>query len=725
MLDFIINGKKVSGKKGETILQVARRNGIYIPTMCYLEKVSPIGSCRLCLVEVKYPDSTSSDLVLSCQTPAIANIEVQTDTEKLFKHRQNIIKFYNVNHPLECGVCDKSGACDLQNKNLEFAVNSQEFAIKEQYRKIEDWNFIQYDPSLCIVCEKCVSTCNEVIGDDSIKVKFGGYSSSIITKTGEPLDCTFCGECIAVCPVGALISKDFKYSANSWELTKIPSTCSHCSSGCQLYYEVKHGKIRRVTNDFETETLCGAGRFAFDFATTSQSELSFDEVVERFKNSDAILFNSEITNEEAKILNEIAKKIGAKLVNPDARNYQKFLNAFSKTSGTNLYNGTLNNIENSNQIIVFGSKVVSDNPGVRYKLTQAYKKHRAFISYFHPIYEPILQNTIKQFVNYEVGTEDGVTALLADLFIGDKKDLDLDIGYLSGETNVAEEELAQIKTVEKRAKNKTLIIGADLIAHENSENIAKFIGLIQKYSDWKVVIIPTQTNTLGVSQICDISDLDYNSEFKNSVGYNIKAQTTISAFDGDFSVPALNQQEGTFTTIDKKVVKLYPAVDFNGKTLNDIASEILDTPKKWTINWTKEIFDIEFDDLENLSLEIQNISADEVEIDEIDDLPSYDGTVIYFLNPPLQFNPATAKALSKHFEEPLNLIGSEQFARASKLKNGDKVKFEVNGISFERIFKLNNKLKGVVGINPFFDKSLDIYKIISNYRFAKVKIEKI
>ena len=129
--------------------------------------------------------------------------------------------------------------------------------------------------------------------------------------------------------------------------------------------------------------------------------------------------------------------------------------------------------------------------------------------------------------------------------------------------------------------------------------------------------------------------------------------------------------------------------------------------------------------LENLSLETQNISADEVEIDEIDDLPSYDGTVIYFLNPPLQFNPATAKALSKHFEEPLNLIGSEQFARASKLKNGDKVKFEVNGISFERIFKLNNKLKGVVGINPFFDKSLDIYKIISNYRFAKVKIEKI
>jgi NADH-quinone oxidoreductase subunit G len=178
MTKFFIDGKEVVAEKGETILNVARKNDIYIPTMCYLEKVSPISSCRLCVVDVEGNDG----FVLSCQTPPVEGIKVTTNSPELHKHRKNIMKFYDVNHPLECGVCDKSGACDLQNKTLEFGVDCQDFSAKEQYRKIDNWGMIQYDPSLCIVCEKCVSTCNEVIGDDAIELHFGGYSSGIIPK---------------------------------------------------------------------------------------------------------------------------------------------------------------------------------------------------------------------------------------------------------------------------------------------------------------------------------------------------------------------------------------------------------------------------------------------------------------------------------------------------------------------------------------------------------------
>ncbi|HIO70333.1 MAG TPA: 2Fe-2S iron-sulfur cluster binding domain-containing protein, partial [Campylobacterales bacterium] len=160
MTKFYIDGKEVTAHKGETILEVARREGIYIPTMCYISKVSPIASCRLCVVEVKGVDG----FVLSCQTPPTEGIEVFTNSPELFQHRQNIMKLYNVNHPLECGVCDKSGECELQNKTLEFGVQSQEFSAKEQYRPIRNWGKIQYDPSLCIMCERCVSTCNEAIG---------------------------------------------------------------------------------------------------------------------------------------------------------------------------------------------------------------------------------------------------------------------------------------------------------------------------------------------------------------------------------------------------------------------------------------------------------------------------------------------------------------------------------------------------------------------------------
>jgi len=273
-INFTIDGISVEAHKGETILQVARKNDIYIPTMCYISKTSPCASCRLCSVEVEGHDG----VVLSCNTPPTEGVNIITNSVELEKERTNIMKLYDVNHPLECGVCDKSGECDLQNKTLEFNVGQQDFSAKDKSRSIDHWGLINYDPSLCILCEKCVHVCNEAIGDDAIEVKFGGYSSTIIPKNAEQLDCTYCGECIAVCPVGALISSDFQYSANAWELTRIPATCAHCSGGCSLEYEVKEAGISRdadiyrVKNNYEYTNLCGAGRFGFDFHNKAQKK---------------------------------------------------------------------------------------------------------------------------------------------------------------------------------------------------------------------------------------------------------------------------------------------------------------------------------------------------------------------------------------------------------------------------------------------------------------------
>lgn len=337
MITFTINNQPVTAKKGETILQAARKAGFYIPTMCYIEKTTPCASCRLCVVETDKTDG----LILSCQTPPTQDLAVTIDSERLQRERTNIMQMYDVNHPLECGVCDKSGACDLQNKTLEFGVSHQHFSAKEQHRKIEHWGLINYDPSLCILCEKCVHVCNEIIGDDAIELQFGGYKSAVIPKNSDVLDCTFCGECIAVCPVGALVSSQFQYTANAWELTQVPATCAHCSAGCSLTYEVKHNsiatggesKIYRVTNNFEVATLCGAGRFGFDFnIQASKDEVLFEKAVLAFKNAKAVRFSSLITNEEAFILQRFKEKFGLKLFNEEARAYQSFMNAYSCVS---------------------------------------------------------------------------------------------------------------------------------------------------------------------------------------------------------------------------------------------------------------------------------------------------------------------------------------------------------------------------------------------------------
>ena len=748
MVNFTIDGQKVTAQKGETILNVARREGIYIPTMCYIEKTSPCASCRLCSVEVEGVDG----FILSCNTPPTEGIAIKTNSAELEKERTNIMKLYDVNHPLECGVCDKSGECDLQNKTLEFGLATQNFTARDQKREIKDWGLINYDPALCILCEKCVHVCNENIGDDAIDLQFGGYKSTVIVKDGsENLDCTYCGECIAVCPVGALISSDFKYTTNAWELSSIPAICAHCSAGCSLEYDVKHASITqpqesiyRVKNNFEYTSLCGAGRFGFDFQVkASKDEVKFNEAVERIKEADAIRFSSNITNEEAFILNELKKHLGLKLFNEDARRYQEFMNAYSSVSKNLHHSGSLEAIEQSDAVIVIGSRIATDNPGVRYALTKTARHNGAKITYMHPIEDELMKNVVTQFIKYEVATEEGVLALLAqtllkteDMSESEKHFIDsLDEGYLSAESNVGDDELELLRKNLLRAKNRTLVVGSDLISHEKAVNIAKIVALIEKYSEFSVVVVPPQTNTLGVSLICD---LDKDDKGLNLVGYNAKGAFTIGTdSNSDLMMPALNQQEGTFVSINNQLLPTNVAIGFDGYCLNDLANA-LGVQAKNTIDYTAKLpltkgFNATaFDSLENYLdadgkdnrgylLNSIIVESDDVEFDEVDELPEFNGAVVYHCNPVLQFNQDTARATQ--LEKDTALVGSASFASAAKLSDGDLVEITLDSMKIERKFVLSSELKGTIALNPTFDLGVD--NLSGLYRFEKAKFMRV
>jgi len=744
-IKFSINGKDVTANAGETILNVARREDIYIPTMCYIKKTNPIASCRLCVVEVK----DTEGFVLSCQTPVKDGISVNTESKELYTHRQNIMRFYDVNHPLECGVCDKSGACELQNKTLEFNINSQKFSAKEQSRKIEQWGLINYDPNLCIMCERCVHVCNEVIGDDAIDLKFGGYNSSVIPKNSDTLDCTFCGECVSVCPVGALVSSDFQYIANAWELSQVPSACTHCSAGCAIEYERRHtatfennqSTIQRVTNDFENTTLCGAGRFGFDYDNkdVQKNQTALVSAQEALKKASTIAFNSIITNEEALILQQLKEKTGVKLYNSEAYNYKKFLTSYSQKTGKSLYSASLDTIEKSDAVIVFGTRIGTDNPAVRYKLTQAERHRKSRIAYLHPIHEELISNVAREFINYEVGSEEGVMALLLRSILEDNETPeiksfidDLDEGYLSAESNVGEDELETLFKSFKNSKNRVLVLGEDLLAHDHSENIAAMAGLIEKFSDYRVLIVPPSVNTLGVALICD---LDENKD-GYTVGYNTQGDFTLSALgNGDLDMPSLNQQEGTVTTIDKRVVPINVAASYDGYTLADVAN----INEKYTVELTaklpiqKGFTSVDFDslevrvnqtgeDLRGYALESYSVETNN-SIKDISDLDSYNGTIVYRANPVLQFNAFTAA--TKQLSSENILEGSEQFAKAARIKDGDFI--EINSTDFKnsKVFKVNPKLKGTIALLPTFEEGLSSDWVSSRYRFFKVQITKV
>lgn len=487
-----------------------------------------------------------------------------------------------------------------------------------------------------------------------------------------------------------------------------------------------------MNNIHGLESLCEAEQFVYAYENDAKKdETAFAKTIEMFKCSDTIIFNSMITNEEAMILQELKQIHGYKLVNKEAKKFQTFLNNFGRVSGKRLYGANLNTIETSDFLIILGCPISSDNPMVRGSLETARNERKAYIAYMHPIEDESLNNLVTQHLKHEVGSEEGLVAMLADLVVSKegkeryKSFFDaLDMGYICGESSVGEEEFDLINEKLLQHKKHVLLIGSDLFNHPRAENIAKILGAISKYSDFEILMAAPEANSLGVSLICD---LDERAEGKR-VGYNVKADYTLSFLgDGDLDMPALSQQEGTFTSLDKKVVPLKGTTAYDGYSLNDIANA-LGVQAERAIDYTAKLpvasgyKAVAFVDLENsgYALENVNVKIEDVTLEDIDDISEFNGTVIYRCNHPLsQLNPFENKA--HQIEGDLEILGSKQFAAVAKMSTGTMVRFKMDGKTYERKLKVSENLKGTVAYNPVFD-STDNY---DEYRYKRVKLEEV
>ncbi|PKN13005.1 MAG: NADH-quinone oxidoreductase subunit G [Deltaproteobacteria bacterium HGW-Deltaproteobacteria-4] len=263
MITLKINGQTVQIEKDATILAAAEKTGIRIPTLCYLKKVSPTGACRICVVDVKGAEKPMA----SCHTPAEEGMEVTTESPRLSKIRKQVIELLLVNHPLDCPVCDAAGECELQNICYEHDVTTQPFVAEDvNADAITGWPLIEQVPNRCVMCEKCVKVCHEVIGADALCVNLKGDRAFIDKNLAK---CEFCGNCVQVCPTGTMISKPFKFQARGWELSKVPSTCTSCGSQCQIELNVKNNRLFRVTSTdgvtCNDGNLCFNGFFGSDY----------------------------------------------------------------------------------------------------------------------------------------------------------------------------------------------------------------------------------------------------------------------------------------------------------------------------------------------------------------------------------------------------------------------------------------------------------------------------
>lgn len=206
--------------------------------------------------------------VTACNTLAVEGMEVATDTPRLQEIRRDILQLILADHPLDCPVCDKAGGCLLQRLTYDLGVAEPGHPLPlEGHRPIRDWPLIEYEPQRCITCMRCIKVCHEVIGLGALALKGKGYRARVGPSKGQSLNCEFCGECVEICPTGALLSKPFRAKAKAWELQGKPTVCPYCPAGCRLGYQIKGNRVMRavsIPGPPNEGTLCVGGRFGFD-----------------------------------------------------------------------------------------------------------------------------------------------------------------------------------------------------------------------------------------------------------------------------------------------------------------------------------------------------------------------------------------------------------------------------------------------------------------------------
>jgi NADH-quinone oxidoreductase subunit G len=252
MVEIELDGKKVEAQEGSMIMHAAEQAGTYIPHFCYHKKLSIAANCRMCLVDVeKMPKPMPA-----CATPVSQGMIVRTKSEKAIKAQQSVMEFLLINHPLDCPICDQGGECQLQDLAVGYGGSTSRYEEEKRvvFHKDVGPLISMEEMSRCIHCTRCVRFGQEVAGVMELGMSHRGEHAEIETFLGQTIDSELSGNMIDICPVGALTSKPFRYSARTWELGRRKSISPHDSTGANLIVQVKNNKVMRVV-PFENEEV--------------------------------------------------------------------------------------------------------------------------------------------------------------------------------------------------------------------------------------------------------------------------------------------------------------------------------------------------------------------------------------------------------------------------------------------------------------------------------------
>jgi NADH-quinone oxidoreductase subunit G len=282
---FIVDGKKLTAPAGTLLIDACRRAGIEIPAFCYYPGLSLQAACRMCLVrQEKVPK-----LQTACTTTVAEGQVFITDSEEIAQSRKAMIELLLGNHPLDCPVCDAGGECELQDMTYKYGAGESLYAEAKNHREEQQWSpAVYYDRPRCILCYRCIRVCGEGMDVWALGVQNRGVRATVAPNGAGPdgqcsqLDCEQCGQCIDICPVGALTSGSYRYKTRPWEMNHVATVCAHCADGCKVTLGVRQAtdgsgsgsEIVRADNrdrsGINGDFLCAKGRFGFDFVGSEE-----------------------------------------------------------------------------------------------------------------------------------------------------------------------------------------------------------------------------------------------------------------------------------------------------------------------------------------------------------------------------------------------------------------------------------------------------------------------
>src|SRR5215204_5690429 len=267
LVNVTIDGMQIAVPKGTMVIEAAKQAGLLVPHYCYHPSLPSPAVCRMCLVEVE----KAPKLMPACVTAVAEGQVVHVDSDKAKKARERVLELLLINHPLDCPICDQAGECELQDYVFQegrAATRYQEYA--KRYNPVEDFGEdILYVPNRCILCTRCVRFMEDVADTPVLNVSERGDRAYIGIAEDQPLDHPWAGNVVDICPVGALLSKDFLHKARAWDLDGAPSICPNCSQGCNIRIDTRDNLAQRlkprVNPAVNSHWMCDYGRYRYEW----------------------------------------------------------------------------------------------------------------------------------------------------------------------------------------------------------------------------------------------------------------------------------------------------------------------------------------------------------------------------------------------------------------------------------------------------------------------------